>query len=165
MKILTDNTKAKIAEQYGNEPFYVIAIYWSDNEGYSYYSDRDIATTNIKGQVLEMSDLDAIVNVSNSSDSQSITLTLDDIDGKIKDIIDNHDVHKRDVMLFQWFEGLVFEDLFLLFRGKINSPLVWNEGKRTVSLTVVTQLEDKEVGFSPEEGEFPNIPTELVDQP
>ena len=106
MKILTDNTKAKIAEQYGNEPFYVIAIYWSDNEGYSYYSDRDIATTNIKGQVLEMSDLDAIVNVSNSSDSQSITLTLDDIDGKIKDIIDNYDVHKRDVMLFQWFEGL-----------------------------------------------------------
>lgn len=76
--------------------------------------------------------------------------------------MDTHDIHKRDVWVYQWFEGLDLSDRFLLFRGKISSPIIWEEGDRTVTFTIITQLEDKEVGFSPEEGQFPFIPKDLV---
>ncbi len=42
----------------------------------------------------------------------------------------------------------------LIFRGKISSPVVWSEGDRTVSFNIISQIEDAEIGFSPEEGQF-----------
>ncbi|MHA2377325.1 MAG: hypothetical protein ACXAB9_14280, partial [Candidatus Thorarchaeota archaeon] len=41
---------------------------------------------------------------------------------------------------------------------------IWNERDRTVSFTIISQLEDKEVGFSAEEGQFPWIPKDLIDK-
>ena len=64
--------------------------------------------------------------------------------------------------VFQYFNGLDLSDKFLLFRGKISSPVVWSEGDRTVSFDVISQIEDAEIGFSPEEGQFDNIPQDLI---
>ncbi|KKK80391.1 hypothetical protein LCGC14_2823960, partial [marine sediment metagenome] len=101
----------------------------------------------------------------NTADSQEISVTLDDTDGKIKAVMDENDVHMRDVWVYQWFEGLDIADRFLLFKGKVNSPIIWNEGERTVSFTILAQIEDNEVGFSPEEGEISNLPRSLVGKP
>jgi hypothetical protein len=90
---------------------------------------------------------------------------LDDTDGSIKTIIDGTDVHKRTARVYQWFEGLDLSDKFLLFAGKISSPITWNERERTVSFSIVSQLEDKEVGFSPEEGQFSWLPAGMVGKP
>jgi hypothetical protein len=60
------------------------------------------------------------------------------------------------VIVYQWFPGIPFESKFIVFRGKINSPIVWKESDRTVSFAVLSQLEDNEVGYTPEEGEFPD---------
>ena len=64
--------------------------------------------------------------------------------------------------LYQWFTGLDLSDKFLVFAGRINTPVSWNERDRTVKITVVSQIEDKEIGFSAEEGNFPYIPSDLV---
>ncbi len=161
MRSLTANALTKIATQYGSEPIFVIGVQWAD--GVSYYADRDI--DGISGRILNVSVMDNVITVSNNNDNQEINVVLDDSDGTIKTIMESNDIHKKDVWVYQWFDGLDFDDKFLLFRGKINTPIIWKEGTRTVSFSIVSQLEDKEIGFSPEEGQFPFIPSDLIGVP
>ena len=162
MRDLSAKVLQKIAEQYGSEPVNMLEISWSDDIPIQVYAD--INDNRIRGKILEISSLDNIINITDSADSQEISVVLDDTDGIIKAIMNTNDIHKRDVWVKQWFKGLPFNDRFLLFRGKISSPVEWKEGDRTVSFTIISQLEDKEVGFSPEEGQFPYIPRELIGQ-
>jgi len=160
---LSQDALSKIAEQLGNEPVTIIEVDWIDGESPLSYADRTIGA--IPGRILEVGPLDNVINVSGNADSQQLSVTLDDNDGSIKAILDSHDVHQRDVRVFQYFDGLDLSDKFLLFRGKISSPVVWSEGDRTVSFDIISQIEDAEIGFSPEEGQFESIPEDLIGRP
>lgn len=150
---------AKLATRYGNEPITIIEVDWVDGST-ARYADRTVGT--IPGRIVEVGDLDNVVNVSTSSGSQSLAVTLDDTDGSIKAIMDAHDVHKRTCRVYQYFTGLDLADRFLLFSGKVSSPITWSERDRTVKFTILSQLEDKEIGFSAEEGQFPYLPADMV---
>ena len=163
MRNLTANALAQIAEKTGNDPVNIIDIIWVENGQTDSYSDRDIGS--IKGRILDLSGIDDVITFDGGSSSQEISVTLDDVDGTIKGIMNNNDIHKRPVWVYQWFTGLDLADKFLLFRGEISSPIVWNEGDRTVSFSVINQLEDKEYGFSPEEGAFQDLPDEALGVP
>jgi hypothetical protein len=153
---------AKLAERCGNEPITIVEIDWVDGKTTA-YADRTIGP--IPGRIVEVGDLDDAVNVSGNSGSQELALTLDDTDGTIKTILDAHDVHKRDARVYQYFTGLDLSDRFLLFSGKLSSPIIWNERDRTVKVTILSQLEDREIGFSAEEGQFEYLPAEMVNKP
>ena len=150
---------AKLATRYGNEPITIIEVDWVAGSTMR-YADRTVGT--IPGRIIEVGDLDNVVNVSSNSGSQELAVTLDDTDGSIKAILDAHDVHKRTARVYQYFTGLDLADKFLLFSGKVSSPIVWSERDRTVKFTILSQLEDKEIGFSAEEGQFPYLPAEMV---
>ena len=152
----------KLAARCGNEPITLIEVDWVAGTT-AVYADRTVGT--IPGRIIEVGDLDDAVNISGNSDSQELTITLDATDGSIKAILDSHDVHKRDARVYQYFTGLALSDKFLLFSGKISSPIVWNERDRTVKVTILSQLEDREVGFSAEEGQFKYLPAEMVNKP
>jgi hypothetical protein len=125
------------------------------------YADRKI-TNVVLGQLVEVGSIDATVTVEGNTDSSQMRLVLDDTDGAIKALCDQHDLHKRPVWVYQWFEGLSLSDKFLLFKGEINSPFTWNEGDRTVSFDVTARIEDVEAGFSMEEGDFPVVPPDAL---
>jgi len=162
MRNLSANALAKIATTHGNEPITIVEVDWITDEGSKLYADR--TTSAVQGKILEVGNLDNVISVSSNDSSQELSLTLDDTDGTIKAILDTNDVHKRSARVYQWFEGMDFTDRFLLFAGKISSPIAWNERDRTVSFTIISQLEDKEVGFSAEEGQFPWIPSDILDK-
>ena len=159
MRSISPAGLAKLATRYGNESITIIEVDWAVGRAHS-YADRDVSS--IPGRIIDVGDLDNVIGVSNNNSSQSLAVTLDDTDGTIKAIFDGYDIHKRDVRVYQWFEGLALTDKFLLFAGKVSSPIVWNERDRTVKFTVISQLEDKEIGFSAEEGQFPYLPADLV---
>jgi hypothetical protein len=161
MRNLSATALAKISNRLGNEPIVIIEVQWVKNGGWQMYADRDIGSS-VRGKILDLGNLDDVVAISENNDSQEISVTLDDTTGEFKAIIDQNDVHQRDVRVWQWFDGLPLEDRFLLFGGKINSPIIWNEGSQTFSFSIISQIEDKEFGFSPEEGTFPYIPVELI---
>ena len=161
MRTLSPTALAKLQTRLGNEPVVILEIQWFKDGGWQSYADRDI-TGGVHGKILELSDLDDVVAITENNDSQEIQVTFDDTDGSLKDIINYTDIHMRDVRVWQWFEGLALTDKFLLFCGKINSPIVWNEGEQTLSFSIVSRIEDKEFGFSPEEGQFEYIPVELI---
>ena len=163
MRTLSASALEKLQARFGTEPVVIVEIQWLQEGGWSMYADRDIETS-VKGKVLELGSMDDVVGVSENNDSQELSIVLDDTDGSMKYIIDNHDIHKRDVRVWQWFDGLALADRFLLFSGKINSPIEWSEGDQTLSFDIVSQLEDKEFGFSPEEGDLDFIPDNLIGQ-
>jgi hypothetical protein len=156
---ISDAGLAKLAARCGNEPITIIEVDWVDGST-AVYADRTVGT--IPGRIVEVGDLDNVVNVSANSGSQELAVTLDDTDGTIKTIFDSHDVHKRTARVYQYFDGLALTDKFLLFSGKVSSPISWSERDRTVKFTIISQLEDKEIGFSAEEGQFPYLPADMV---
>ncbi len=164
MRNLSAAALLKVANNIGSEPINIIEVEWVKGSDLKIsYADRDL--TSIDGKILELANLDNVINITGNSDSQEITVKLDDTNGNIRAIMDVNDIHFRDVWVYQWFEGLDLSDKFLLFKGKINSPVTWNEGDRTVSFTIISQLESREIGFSPEEGNFPDITPELIGKP
>lgn len=162
MRTISGPSLSKLATRFGTEPINILEVDWVVGNTAS-YSDRDVGV--IKGKIQSISELDAVINVSGNGQSQQIEVTLDDTDDSIKGILDTHDIHKRPCRLYQWFDGLAIGEKFLVFSGQISSPITWNEGDRTVSFTVISKLEDRQCGFSAEEGAFAEIPENLVGQP
>lgn len=161
MRTLSSNALTKIATKLGTEPLVIIEVEWGS--GVVSYADRTIGS--IKGNILEVANLDSVIDVQKSSNSQQISVVLSDTrvsPGELKGIFDTQDIHERPVRVYQWFTGLDLSDKFLLFSGKISSPIKWSEADRTLSFDVLSALEDKEFGFSAEEGEFPFVPKDLV---
>lgn len=154
-----------LAEQFGEEPVTVIEVQWAVDGQRHLYGDKDVPASNVKGRIMQIGNLDFVINVNDGSDSADIEIVLSDIDGHLKNIIDTVDVHKRDVWVYQWMKSTSFSDKALVFQGEINSPLIWNEGDRTLKFAVVSKIEDAEIGFSIEEGNFLNPPTELIGVP
>ncbi len=169
MRNISSNGLAKLTTKYGIEPVTVVEIdFYVKSNGQPAtlsYADRDIPATAdsafIPGRIVEVGALDDVADLSNSSSAQ-LELTLDDTDGSIKKIYDAHDFHKQSVRVYQWFQGLDLSDKFLVFAGKINTPVSWGERDRTVKITVLSHLEDVEVGFSPEAGEFAWLPSAMA---
>lgn len=163
MRTISAQSLTKLATHFGTEPINILEVDWVAGNTQQ-YADREIAG-GIKGKILSIGELDAVINVSGNGQSQQIEVTLDDTDSSIKAILDSHDIHKRPCRLYQWFEGLAVGEKFLVFQGQVSSPITWNEGDRTVSFSIISKLEDRQVGFSAEEGAFAEIPENLVGQP
>ena len=153
---------AKLASKQGTEPICIVEIDWIDGST-AKYADRTVL--NIPGKIVEVGELDDAVNLAGNSGSTQLSLTLDDTDGSIKAILDSHDPHYRPARVYQYFTGLDISDRFLLFSGVVTTPLSWNERDRTVKLTILSQLEDREIGFSAEEGGFEYLPASMVNKP
>jgi len=165
MRNLSANALTKIATALGTEPVIIIEVLWGGDFASEFYADKALPQFNVTGRIMQLSGLDDAVQVSGGAQSQQINVTLSDHDGRLKSIFDVQDVHKKQVRVWQWFEGLTFAEKFLVFGGQINSPVIWDEGVRTFSFAVVNRIEDVEVGFSAEEGDFPVLPEDLIGKP
>jgi hypothetical protein len=152
VKTLTANAQTAIATKRGEEAIIVIEIDWADTVATGVYADRDFSTA--EGRIISISDFEITSQADQIGTIGALEIVLNDSDGVIKAILDDNDVHKRTVNVYQAFGDLALTDKFLLMRGKIETPVVWDEGKRTINLSIATDIEEDEVGFSIEEGEF-----------
>lgn len=178
MRILSPALQTTLSQRLGLEPMMIVGVTW-DGVNEVLYAEKTItgrpqqftspghpfdpAVGGLVGKLLEISGIDDVTNVSGSGSSGTVTIKLDDTDGTIKSIIDKRDVHKQIVAVYQAF--IEHTDTFLIYQGEINTPIEWNEGDRTFSFSAVTIIEDLEVGFSAEEGEFPNLPDAAIGVP
>jgi len=162
MRNISQSALNKLSESKGVEPIIILGIEWTPGT-MMFYSDKTVA--GIRGSILELGELDSVVNVNGSNDSQSLSVVLSDTDGEIKDILDTNDIHLRPVTVYQYFNGLDITDKFILFTGRINSVIKWSESERTVSFTIISSIETREVGFSAEQGQIENLPPSLIGKP
>lgn len=164
MRTIPTNLNTELVKTHGVEAITVVEIQWNPDGANFLYSDR--VTSFATGKILDMSRLDFVINVDSGSDSAEIELTLDDTNGEIKGIMDTLDIHKKKVWVYQYVTGTTYPaDRALVFSGEISSPILWSEGARTVSFSVISKIEDAEVGFSIEEGQFVYPDSDLIGKP
>lgn len=142
------------------EPIIIVKVFW--NGVATSYCDRKFETEGLQGKLLTITGIEDVIDVSSNANSVSMSITLDDSDGSIKTIYDNNDIHKTYVQVFQWISQLPIAESFLIYEGEISSPIEWSEGPRNLKFDVLSRLEDREVGFSAEEGKFAFLPASLV---
>ncbi len=165
MRTISSAAQAHMQKQHGCEPMFIVGVRWSAASQEILYADQEVPESEglqVRPQVVEISEFDAALKISGSSDSQSISIVLDDVDGALKLILDTVDIHNATCNIYQHFKGLSLAHKFLLFQGKIVTPVEWDEGARTLRFDVMTQLDEIEVGFSMEEGHFPHIPEDAL---
>jgi hypothetical protein len=118
------------------------------------------------GRILEVAGLEEAQRSDSTGMAGSVTITLDDSDGAMKALFDGLDMHLRKVSIAVAFAraGGGATSSVPLFRGVVGTPIVWDEGKRTLTFDVVSRLADSEMGWSPEMGTYTLLPQELVGQ-
>jgi hypothetical protein len=158
---LSPASLAAIQATSGVEPAIVLRIFWGGST-YISYCDRKFETEGLLGKLLQISGIEDVVDINAATSSVNLSVTLDDSDGALKSIYNTTDIHKVYVQVLQWFTGIPLSEAFIIFEGEISSPIVWSEGVRTLKFDIVTKLEDREVGFSVEEGAFAFMPANLV---
>lgn len=163
MKSLTPQLLDTIHNTRGSELIVILGIAWNGVE--ILYSDqkiegKDYPYTNI----VEISDFDTTQTIDTINESQTLSVVLDDTDGKIKEIIENHNIQKQPVSVYFLFKGLSLEHKALFFIGEIGGDIIWDEGDRTLSFDVLSNRDSIDVGFAMEEGDFPSIPEEALGQ-
>jgi hypothetical protein len=102
----------KLAKKLGNESVIIVEIQWSEGGSKQLYGDVDVPAEGVRGVIQDVGGLDNVITISGvsqgtTSDSQELSFTFDDTDGSIKNILDNTDIHKRPVWVYQWFTGLM----------------------------------------------------------
>lgn len=159
---LSGDALTKLGTKTGYESIIIVEVAWHAGTVVK-YADKELP--GIKDAILQLSNIDEVIKLDVGGSSASLSITLDDTDGEIKALMDQYDIHKAPVIVKQYFSGLALSDAFEVFRGEIYSPIVWDEGARTVSFDIVSQIYQIEAGFAPEEGQFAEIPIELTGTP
>ena len=162
MRTVTPSLQSKLDQDLGTEPIILVEIEWVEGSPIM-YSDQKIDGADYPyPTILNMGGFDTSMMLSGASDTLTLNMTLDDVDGHLKDIYLANDVHKRPAKVYMTYKGLNLVDKTLLFTGEVVTPFEWDEGKRSLSFTLLSKLSETEVGFSMEEGDFPNIPEEAL---
>jgi hypothetical protein len=160
MRTISANAQTELNKNTGTELMVVLEIEWVDG-GSIFYSDQDIS--GCKTKIIEMGGFDSSMQLEGASDSQQISVVMDNTDGAIRAIYQANDVHKRPARVYLLHKGLSLDDdKILVFKGELVTPIQWNETQRTATFTLLSKLESKQVGFSMEEGDFPDIPDEAL---
>jgi hypothetical protein len=173
MRTITAAAQAVLDGKTGIEPIIAVDIQWTLDGAWYQYAEKEITVSGrtIKGTVNQVAGLDNTIVIQSvmtgtAGDSQSLTITLDDTSGQIKNIVMGNDVHKRSVKVYLYLDGTDFDaDRIWLFTGELSTPIEWDEGTQTVSVNIINKIEDAEVGFSIEEGDFYLPPQELIGVP
>ena len=170
-RTITATTQTALETDLGTEVNVVLEIFWNSTDGTAtgpskFYADTEIPSESVSANIITMGDFNEAVQVSGGGQAASFPVVLDTTDGAVKTLFDENDIHKAPVKVWLYVNGTDFDvDKVAIFQGQINSPVVWSESDRTLSFTVVNRIEDVEIGFSAEEGEFSMLPEELIGRP
>jgi len=96
--------------------------------------------------------------VTGAGDNSNIKIILADITGEIKTITEENDIQKATAKVYVTAQGAPLSARTLVFQGQIETPVTWGDADRTVQLDIISNIEDVEVGFSIEDGDFPFVP-------
>lgn len=159
MRTLTGNASTKLAQTKGTEWLVILEVEWADG-GHVYYSDQEFAGCQPK--VVALGSFDTSMQLEGASDSQQLNVVLDDTDGSIREIYNSNDIHKRPAKVYVVEKSTTLNDKVLVFKGELVTPIEWDEEQRSASFSILSKLDSVQVGFSMEEGDFPNIPDEAL---
>jgi hypothetical protein len=157
---IAGNAALEIAKKQGTDPLLIVEVDWPPTISYATRT-----AFGIPGKVMSVSTVDAtamLADAGKGGSSAAMTVTLDDSDESIRTLFNTKDVHLRPARVYQAYGDLTLADRFLLFSGVVTSPLTWDERQRTFTFDILGKIEERQIGFAPEQGEFDFIAESAV---
>lgn len=147
MRSISAALLAKAQADDGHESSVVLEL--DTGSGKLYLSEREIAGTD--DRIMEVASLNAQMSDTGSTVG-SVNVKLSDEDEYFLNLMCTTRLEGRNARLLLVFDGDM-SDTVELFAGRVGSPLVWEEGQKTLSFDVVAFYEsgDNEVPFTPDE--------------
>jgi len=157
-----------INTQYAIEPILIVAVDWSRSGNWAYYCDKTVFNDKgdiiVEGRIISVPTIESILNVQTSGSSVSLEVVLDDSDEYFLKLMDNVDIHMVGCKLYLHIIGIPFSDAMELFEGHLVSDFEWSDKEKTFKFTMMTQFQNYEVGFSPEQGSVDNLKESMIGQ-
>lgn len=154
MRNLSPSVTSKLNRKLGISTTLIIGVEWVDGSTV-YYTSTQFPGAN--KSVVSLSGLETTVFVEGSGATQSVTVTLSDTDGKLTEILNTVDVHKRPAKVYLGFDQIPIAESVLLIDGEINSEISWDDAARTLTFTILSKIEGREFGFAVEDGLFHKV--------
>lgn len=145
----------------GIEPVLVVGIKWGGSKE-TFYTAKVLGGKFLP-YLYSVGNLESVTRVDGGQATQ-FEVTFDDSTGHFKNFIDASDPHFKVIKVYQYFER-AGSSLHLLFEGQIATPITWNYHRALFTCNAITKEPRVEVGFSAEEGQFPEIHEDLIGQP
>lgn len=131
-----------------NEPIIVLGIDWGTTVGAFFYADKYIVSPEMQGRILQLSNLSIVRHQDNFGEIASCSVVLSDHDLHFWQIMNQTNLEGKNVVVWQYFPNTDATELLCLFIGNIVAPIVWSEGEKTLSFSVFTNYNDKNVGIT-----------------
>lgn len=165
MRTITTNATNMKNTLLGVTPINILKIEWST--GTAYYADQPVTLTGLsaEGSILDISILSDQVKSDNVGTISTASVTLDDLSGDLKTLVDTTIIEGTICTIYQYFKGNTVDDLITLLKGRIISDVIWSEGERTLSFDIETYIKDDVVGYAPEEEDLTDINPAAVGKP
>ena len=145
-------------DQLGVESVLIIEVFWGGGSAYL-YADKDITAPigTASGKILQANVISKTGQIGQSGVSKTMSVTLDDTDGKFKVIYDTTRIEGSVCNVYQY----IIQDTptqRLLMTGVISSDIKWLEGERALSFSIEGGTNraglSGEIGYAPEENAF-----------
>lgn len=130
--------------QYGLEPLILVKIDWPTEP--KIYAKRQIDNFQIDPWLVSVGALVSDQSAKSFVQIQSTDIVLRDVDQQLRELIETYNIEGRTCSIYQAYAGIANGDEILLLDGKIQGPISWNEGDRTLSFTCITRESNVEVG-------------------
>jgi hypothetical protein len=155
MRTFSSGVNGALSKKFGVDPTLFIGVQWDDSGDEYYYSSHEFSGA--KKQIISISGVETTQLVDGTGASQSVTVTLSDTDGAIKEILNTIDVHKRPAKVYLSFPGVPIAEAVVLIDGEINSEMKWDDRARTFKFTILNKIEGRQFGFAMEDGLFAEV--------
>jgi hypothetical protein len=155
MRTFSNAAISELNRKQGIEPVLFIGVQWGDNTDEVFYSSTKLAGA--AQQIITLSGLETTQQLEGTGASQSVTVVLSDTNGRLSEVLDNIDVHKRPAKVYLGFPGVPISDAVTLIDGEINSDMSWDERARTFTFSILSRIEARPFGFSAEDGLFHKV--------
>ncbi len=120
-----------------------------ENERITYHSTVALPDREIRGTVLRFGEYSAQSRIDGFAAVQSISITFNDITGEFKYWLSHVDLNTFEANLYLLYREKQ-DHIKPLIKGRLSTPLVWDEKERTLSCDLIANAEFKEFGFVPD---------------
>lgn len=157
------------ANVYTNSDINQLITLMKNGSSAAIYADKTIydSTGNvlIPGKILNIPTINSILNFDGNSTSSQLDIEIEDTDQTILNLLGQVNIQKVPAFIYIYFDGIALSDMPLIFEGEIVSGFSWSDKTQTAKFAVVNHIEEREVGFSPEQGYIKDLPLDLIGKP
>jgi hypothetical protein len=141
----------------------------TDGSTIQFYADKTIynddKTILFPGKITQISSINAFLNYDGQQATSNVTVTVDDADLSILGLLGTVNIQKIPAFLYLYFTGMNIGDIIPIFEGEIVSGFSWSDKDKSATFTILNRVEEKEVGFSPEQGYIGDLQAQLIGKP